>query len=142
MSSKHIFLSFKPLKHQLIKGPNKQKTNLIFLILSLSTILSFSFTHKIYLLQLSKSVAKTVKPQNWRSRLRECAYTNAFPHRDLFIIEMFRLLALIWNGHIMIKNERMKFSRMRELDKVYRGLFRTLTKIPCDENVFAEIVSG
>ena len=40
----HIFLSFKPLKHQLIKGPNKQKTNLLFLrfdILSLSKILSF-----------------------------------------------------------------------------------------------------
>ena len=44
VSSKHIFLSFKPLKHQLIKRPNKQKTNLLFLcfdILSLSTILSF-----------------------------------------------------------------------------------------------------
>ena len=44
VSSKHAFLSFKPLKHQLIKGPNKQKTNMLFLrfdILSLSTILSF-----------------------------------------------------------------------------------------------------
>ena len=30
MCSKDIFLSFKPLKHQLIKGPNKQKTNLLF----------------------------------------------------------------------------------------------------------------
>ena len=55
---------------------------------------------------------------------------------------MFRLLALIWNGHIMIENERMKqFSRMRELDKVYRGLFRTLSKIRCGKNVFAEIVN-
>ena len=38
------FLSFKPLRHQLIRGPNKQKTNLLFLhfyILSLSKILSF-----------------------------------------------------------------------------------------------------
>ena len=44
VSSKHIFLSFKPLNHQLIKGPNKQKTNLLFLrfdILSLSKILFF-----------------------------------------------------------------------------------------------------
>ena len=42
----------------------------------------------------------------------------------------------------IIENERMKqFSRMRELDKVYRGLFRTLSKIRCDENVFAEIVN-
>ena len=38
------YLSFKPLKHQLIKGPNKQKTHLLFLcfdIFSLSAILSF-----------------------------------------------------------------------------------------------------
>ena len=42
----------------------------------------------------------------------------------------------------MIENERMKqFSTMRELDKVYRGLFRTLSKIRCDENVFVEIVN-
>ena len=42
----------------------------------------------------------------------------------------------------MIENERMtQFSRMRELDKVYRGLFRTLSKIRCDENVFVEIVN-
>ena len=44
VSSKHIFLSSKPLKHQLIKGPSKQKTNLLFFpfdILSLSKILSF-----------------------------------------------------------------------------------------------------
>ena len=42
----------------------------------------------------------------------------------------------------MIENERMKqFSRMRELDKVYRGLYRTLSKIQFDENVFAEIVN-
>ena len=48
MSSKHIFLSFKPLKQQLIKGPNKQKTNLLFLhfdILSLSIILSFIYIY-------------------------------------------------------------------------------------------------
>ena len=30
VSFKHIFLSFKPLNHQLIKGANKQKTNLFF----------------------------------------------------------------------------------------------------------------
>ena len=44
VSSKHIFLSFKPLYHQLIKGPNKQKSDLLFLrfdILSLSKILFF-----------------------------------------------------------------------------------------------------
>ena len=40
----HIFLPFKPLNHQLIKGPNKLKTNFLFLrfdILSLSKILFF-----------------------------------------------------------------------------------------------------
>ena len=55
VSSKHIFLSFKPLKHQLIKGPNKQKTNLLFLhfdILSLSTILSFHIEFKIVYIAL------------------------------------------------------------------------------------------
>ena len=42
----------------------------------------------------------------------------------------------------MIENKRMKqFSRMRELDKVYKGLFRTLSKITCDENVFTEVVN-
>ena len=50
LSSKHIFLSFKPLNHQLIKGPNKQKTNLLFLrldILSLSKVLFFHIEYTI-----------------------------------------------------------------------------------------------
>ena len=43
----------------------------------------------------------------------------------------------------MTENERMKqFSRIRELYKVYRGLFGTGSNIPCDGNVFAEIVKG
>ena len=122
--------------HIYIYGLVKEKTYF-------DNILAIAFyIYKVCLLQLFKSVAETVKPQNWSSRLQECAYTSAFLHRILFIIEMFRLLAVIWNGHIMIENERMKqFSRMRELDKVYRGLFRTLSEIRCDENVFAEIVN-
>ena len=46
MNSKHIILSFKPTNHFLIKGPNKQKTNFLFLrfdILSLSKILYIFF---------------------------------------------------------------------------------------------------
>ena len=43
----------------------------------------------------------------------------------------------------MIENETMKqFSRMKELDKVYRVLFRTLSNIRCDGNIFAEIVNS
>ena len=59
VSSKHIFLSFKQLNHQLIKGPNKQKTNLLFLRLSLSKILVFHilffhiyFLYIIYILYI------------------------------------------------------------------------------------------
>ena len=48
MSSKLIFLSFKPLKHQLIKGPTKQKKLICFFYISTFCLYQqfFPFTFK------------------------------------------------------------------------------------------------
>ena len=77
MSSKHILLSFKPKNHLLIKGSNKQKTNLLFLrfdILSLSKILSFTSD-----LKFSKTVFTNFGLLiTWQSFLKLFRYINNY----------------------------------------------------------------